>query len=280
MLLYAQKQITIPKFPTEADEAEWWYSHPEVATEIYTGCLSSRLSTPTTVETSARLNARAIFDAVCAGVGLVLLSPLLILAGFAVVLDDGWPILFGQERVGRGGTPFRMWKFRSMRARVPGRSITSGDDPRVTRVGRTLRKYKIDELPQLWNVVRGQMSLVGPRPEIPRFVNINDPVWHIVLQGRPGITDLASLVYRNEEKILAMSSDPEAYYTEVILPAKLQLNLRYAQARSFWRDVRLILLTVRYSVFASQFDVGRILGSLSMDLADCSLVLTCINPNN
>ena len=202
---------------------------------------------------------RTVFDAAAGSAGLILLSPFLLLAGVAIVLDDGWPMFFRQQRVGRSGRLFQLFKFRSMRTRLPGRSITAGDDPRLTRVGRILRKYKFDEMPQLWNVVKGEMSLVGPRPEILPFVNIDDPVWRTVLQLKPGITDLASLVYRNEEQILGCSSDPEGYYRETILPAKLALNLRYAQARSFRRDMKLILLSVRYSFFPSRFNPVSIL---------------------
>ncbi|SPF37329.1 Sugar transferase [Candidatus Sulfopaludibacter sp. SbA4] len=203
--------------------------------------------------------AGVVFDAMVSAGGLILFSPLLLLIAVAVVLEDGLPVFFQHERVGRGGRLFRLWKFRSMRTCVSGRSITSSDDPRVTRVGRILRKYKLDELPQLWNVVRGEMSLVGPRPEIPRFVNLDHPVWRDVLQLKPGITDLASLVYRNEEELLGRSDHPEAYYQEVILPAKLAFNVQYAQARSFWSDIKLILLTVRYSLFPSGFEPARVL---------------------
>lgn len=193
--------------------------------------------------------------------GLILLSPLLLLTAIGIVLDDGRPVFFRHQRVGRGGRLFRLLKFRSMRSCVPGCSITASGDPRLTRFGRLLRKYKIDELPQLWNVARGEMSLVGPRPEIPRFVNVNDPVWRAVLQVNPGITDLASLMYRNEEEILGRSSHPEDHYARVILPAKLALNLQYMQARSFWRDMKLIMLTIRYSFVPSGFESFRILRS-------------------
>ena len=207
-------------------------------------------------------------DAVVSAGGLILLSPLLLLVAIAVVLDDGLPVFFQHERVGRGGRLFRLLKFRSMRTRVAGRSITSSGDPRVTRAGRILRKYKLDELPQLWNVVRGEMSLVGSRPEIPRFVSLTDPLWHAVLQRKPGITDLASLVYRNEEELLGRSSHPEAYYKEAILPAKLALNLQYAKTRTFWSDIKLILLTVRYSLFPSGFEPARVLRSFPRIASD------------
>jgi len=200
--------------------------------------------------------------------GLILLSPLLLLAAIAVVLEDGPPVLFQQKRIGRGGKAFHLVKFRSMCTRVSSRSITSSGDPRVTRVGRILRKYKLDELPQLWNVVRWEMSLVGPRPEIPRFVSLNDPVWRAVLQLKPGVTDLASLVYRNEEELLGRSNHPEAYYQEVILPAKLALNVHYAQTRSFWSDIKLICLTIRYSLFPSGFEPARVLRSFPRIASD------------
>lgn len=205
--------------------------------------------------------ANSVFDAIVSATGMILLFPLLILVSITVVVEGGWPVFFRHERVGRGGRLFQLLKFRSMRTLVSGRSITSSNDPRVTRVGRVLRKYKLDELPQLWNVVRGEMSLVGPRPEIPRFVNLDDPVWRMVLRLKPGITDLASLVYRNEEEILGCSDHPEAYYNEVILPAKLALNLQYAQTRSFWSDIKLILLTIRYSFFPSGFEPTCVLRS-------------------
>jgi len=205
--------------------------------------------------------AGVVFDAIVSAGGLIVLSPILLLVAIAVVLEDGLPVFFQHERVGRGGRLFCLWKFRSMRTNLCGSSITSSDDPRVTRSGRVLRRYKIDELPQLWNVIRGEMSLVGPRPEIPRFVNFNDPVWRAVLGRKPGITDLASLAYRNEEKLLGRSSHPEDYYQEVILPAKLALNLQYAQTRSFWSDIKLILLTLRYSFFPSGFEPTGLLRS-------------------
>ena len=204
---------------------------------------------------------RAVLDTLAAAAGLILLSPLLLFAAIAIILEDGFPVLFRQTRVGRNGTYFQMLKFRSMRSGIPGWRITAGDDPRLTRVGRVLRSYKIDELPQLWNVVRGEMSLVGPRPEVPPFVDSSNPSWIAVLKVKPGITDLASLVYRNEEEILVRSSDPEAYYSNVVLPAKLALNLQYIQSRSFWRDLKLIILTLRYSFFPASFEPSRILRS-------------------
>ena len=220
------------------------------------------------VAKSERARARSIFDAMVSAAGLLLLSPLLLIAALAVVLEDGLPVFFWQSRVGRNGVFFQLVKLRSMSARARGRKITASGDPRLTRVGRVLRKYKVDELPQLWNVVRGEMSLVGPRPEVPAFVSVNDPIWRAVLQVRPGITDLASLVYRNEEEILGTRSNPEPYYRDVILPAKLALNLRYMQTRTFWRDIKLILLTVRYSFFPARFDSSAILQAFPAKATD------------
>jgi lipopolysaccharide/colanic/teichoic acid biosynthesis glycosyltransferase len=202
--------------------------------------------------------AAVVFERTVAALGLLILSPLLLFIGFLIAYEDGFPVLFRQTRVGRGGRGFSLVKFRSMRMRCVGARITAANDPRLTRFGAFLRRYKLDELPQLWSVVKGDMSLVGPRPEVPHFVGLDDPVWSEVLRVRPGITDLASLVYRQEEDLLARSSNPEAYYRDVVLPAKLALNLHYLQVRSFWRDVRLIVLTVRFSFVPAGFDASRV----------------------
>jgi lipopolysaccharide/colanic/teichoic acid biosynthesis glycosyltransferase len=202
--------------------------------------------------------ARTLFDRLAAAVGLVVLSPILLLAAVAIVLEDALPVFFRQIRVGCGGKTFQLWKFRSMRNGIPGTRITAANDARLTCVGRLLRKYKIDELPQLWNVLKGDMNLVGPRPEVPAFVDLPDPAWQKVLQVKPGITDLASLVYRHEEEILGRLSDAERYYRDGILPAKLALNDYYIQSRSFKLDLKLILLTVRYSFFPRGFDPERV----------------------
>ncbi len=201
---------------------------------------------------------RGLFDRAVALAGLVVFSPLLAGAAAAIWLEDGRPVLFRHIRIGLGGRPFALLKFRSMRKDSRGLSITAGGDPRITRAGRVLRRYKIDELPQLWNVLRGEMNLVGPRPEAPEYVDSRDPVWKSVLRHRPGITDLATLMYRNEEEVLAAAGEPERYYREVLLPAKLALNLRYAQTSSFTNDARLLLLTLRYSFFPLGFDPARI----------------------
>ncbi len=180
---------------------------------------------------------------------LVTLAPLFALLAVLILIDDGWPVFFAQERVGAGGKTFRIFKFRSMRHASSGRLITAAGDPRVTRVGAVLRKLKLDEIAQFFNVLRGDMSLCGPRPEVPRYVDMNDPVWQAVLRVRPGITDPASLCYLNEEELLARSGDPERTYRQTILPAKLQISLRYQSVRSLRTDLKLILMTARHSIW-------------------------------
>jgi lipopolysaccharide/colanic/teichoic acid biosynthesis glycosyltransferase len=195
----------------------------------------------------------------CATAGLLVLSPLLILLAATIVALDGTPVLFSQTRVGRHGIPFRIWKFRTMRTNSTGSSITSAGDPRVTATGAVLRKYKLDELPQLVNVVRGEMSLVGPRPEVPEYVSPESPTWQSVLQVRPGITDLATLVYRNEEDVLWSASNRDQYYRDHLQPRKLALNIAYLNNRNIWRDTRLIIASIRYSLFPGKFDPERVL---------------------
>lgn len=210
-----------------------------------------------------RTGIERLVEVACAAVGLLLLAPVLAVLGLLIFWDDGLPVFFSQKRVGRGGKLFRIWKFRTMRAGAPGSAVTAAGDRRVTRVGAWLRKFKLDELPQLYNVLKGDMSLIGPRPEVPEYVQLESPLWQAVLQVRPGITDLATLLHRDEEQILGATADPNAYYRESVLPAKLRLNLAYLRARSSRRDLRLILLTVRYSLFPQKFDrdyVKKILG--------------------
>jgi lipopolysaccharide/colanic/teichoic acid biosynthesis glycosyltransferase len=187
---------------------------------------------------------KRILDLVCAAFGIVIFSPFLLLIAALVKITSRGPILFTQERVGRAGIPFRLIKFRSMTADPSsnGPSITTSTDSRITRFGRFLRKTKLDEIPQLWNVIRGEMSLVGPRPEVPEFVR--ECVDYLpLLQVRPGITDPASIAYRHEESILAMQSDPERFYRERLLPQKLALSSEYVKKLSFRRDLSILILT-------------------------------------
>ena len=191
--------------------------------------------------------AKRLFDLLLAGFGLLLLSPLLIVIALWIKLDSPGPMMFLQERVGRNGRLFLIHKFRTMAADAPqrGPQITVGADTRITRAGRFLRSSKLDELPQLWDVWRGAMSLVGPRPEVPRYVALYPAtVRDIVLSVRPGITDAASLEYRDEARLLAEAADPERCYVEVLLPAKLALSARYVQTRSFVGDLRLVWRTL------------------------------------
>ncbi len=201
--------------------------------------------------------ARSFLERLAACLGLLALSPVLLVVAAAIAFERSGPVFFRQIRVGRQGKHFRLLKFRSMRG-GPGTQITGRRDDRITTVGRYLRRYKIDELPQLWNVVRGDMSLIGPRPEIPEFVDLGDAVWEEVLSVRPGITDLATLVYRDEESLFPSSVDPEKYYREAILPSKLALNLHYLRTRTLWSDLKLIVLTLWYSIFSREFDPQRI----------------------
>jgi len=178
--------------------------------------------------------------------GLLLLSPLLIVLALLVKLSSPGPVLYRQKRVGQAGKCFSIAKFRSMYADADknGLSITSTRDPRITPIGRTLRRLKLDELPQLWNVLRGDMSLVGPRPEVPSYVESYSPIQRQVLLLRPGITDPASIIYREEENLLGSQLDPERYYREIVLPDKLRLNLDYLRRLSFSYDLSLIARTV------------------------------------
>ena len=170
---------------------------------------------------------RQVIDICLSAIGLVVLSPLLLMIAWSIVWETGLPILFSQDRVGHNGKLFRLLKFRTMRSDTKGLSLTVSGDSRITTVGRFLRKFKLDEIPQLWNVVRAEMALVGPRPEVPEFVDLNQPIWRSVLRVRPGITDPVSITFRNEEKLLATSSNPIRYYRESILPAKLAMSLAF-----------------------------------------------------
>lgn len=191
------------------------------------------------------LLAKRTFDALAAALGLTLVAPLLLGIAIAVKLDSRGPALYHQLRVGRGGRTFRLHKFRTM---VPGADrssrITPGNDPRITRLGAFLRRTNLDELPQLWNVLVGDMSLVGPRPEVPEFVDLADPLWRQALLVRPGMTSPETLTLRREGEILATFTDPEKGYREVVLPAKLAQAAAYAEKRTFGGDLRVILATL------------------------------------
>ena len=188
------------------------------------------------------------FDVVCASAALLLLSPLLLAIALWVKIDSRGPVFFRQQRVGRGGALFRIHKFRSMcgDAATAGAQITVGADPRITRAGRFLRRTKLDELPQLLDVLTGSMSLVGPRPEVPRYVALYPAELRAkVLSVRPGITDPASLAYRDEGALLAHAADPERAYVEQVMPAKLRLSAQYVERMTLLGDVRLLAATLR-----------------------------------
>lgn len=193
-----------------------------------------------------QLAAKRAMDVLISGAALCVLWPVFLLIALAIVIDDPGPVFYRQVRVGRGGKEFRIFKFRSMIADADrkGLQITVGRDSRITRVGALLRKTKLDELAQLINVFLGQMSFVGPRPEVPRYVALYTPYQRQVLLVRPGITDYASIAYRNENDLLAGADDPERMYIEEIMPAKLELNMRYLHEISPLCDVKLIFKTI------------------------------------
>jgi lipopolysaccharide/colanic/teichoic acid biosynthesis glycosyltransferase len=194
--------------------------------------------------------AKRAFDLFWSAMGLIALSPVFLIIALWIKLHDGGPVFFRQERVGLNGKPFRIWKFRTMvvNAERLGAQLTVGRDPRITPIGHFLRKTKLDELPQLINVLVGEMSLVGPRPEVPRYVALYTPEQRQVLSLKPGITDLASVKYRDESTVLGHAEDPERCYVETVMPEKLRINLEYAAQASVWTDFRVILLTV-FSLF-------------------------------
>ena len=190
---------------------------------------------------------KRLFDLFFATAGMLLLLPFLALAAFWIRLDSPGPVLFRQVRVGRFGVPFSIFKFRTMcvDAEAKGRQITAGDDPRITRSGRWLRRHKLDELPQLLNVIRGEMSLVGPRPEVPRYVALYPPdVRDLILSVPPGITDFASIEYRDESTVLGKAADPEYTYIHEVMPVKLGYYVRYVTERTIWVDLKLIFATL------------------------------------
>lgn len=190
---------------------------------------------------------KRFFDIVASLLGLIVLSPLLLVVAIWVKLDSEGPVFFRQVRVGRYNKDFRIFKFRSMRVGSDkGSQVTiGGRDPRVTCSGYFIRKFKIDELPQLINVLVGDMSLVGPRPEVRHYVDYWTPEQMRVLDVRPGITDPASIRFRNENELLAKAKNPEKYYVEVIMPQKIKLYLDYVNQASFWYDLKLILQTFK-----------------------------------
>lgn len=188
---------------------------------------------------------KRIFDIIMSGLGLVFLSPVFLTIALWIKFDSPGPVFYRQVRVGRNNKDFKLLKFRSMRVGSDKKGLITvgGHDPRVTRSGYYIRKYKLDELPQLINVFLGDMSLVGPRPEVRKYVDMYTMEQLHVLDVRPGITDMASICYRNENELLAQASDPEMYYLNVVMPDKLRINLEYVKSHTFFGDCRLILKT-------------------------------------
>ena len=192
-------------------------------------------------------------EAAIALAGLVMAAPLIALAAIMIAVTSRGPVIFRQKRMGRKGRPFTMYKLRTMRATNTGPQVTAGDDVRVTPVGKFLRKTKLDELPELWNVLKGDMSLIGPRPEVPRYVDLDDPMWRLVLEARPGITDPMTLRLRNEEALLVgVEGDRERFYLEALLPFKLEGYLNYLRARSWRSDLKVLWRTIVAVVFPNK----------------------------
>lgn len=188
---------------------------------------------------------KRIFDVIASGLGLIVLSPLFLVLAVWIKLDSNGPVFYRQVRVGQNNKDFSIFKFRSMRVGADKGSLVTigGRDPRITRSGYFIRKFKFDELPQLINVFVGDMSLVGPRPEVRHYVDFWTPEQMHVLDVRPGITDPASIRFRNENELMEQAEDPEKYYIEVIMQEKLKLYLEYVQNHSFWGDIGLIFKT-------------------------------------
>ena len=189
---------------------------------------------------------KRLMDIVISGSALLVIWPVLLIVAIAIKIDDPGPVFYRQVRVGRGGKTFRIFKFRTMvvDADKKGLAITVGRDNRITRVGALLRKTKLDELAQLINVFTGEMSFVGPRPEVQKYVDLYTPYQRQVLLVRPGITDYASIAYRNENDMLAGAQDPERMYIDVIMPDKIELNMKYLREISPLADIRLIFGTI------------------------------------
>ena len=190
---------------------------------------------------------KRLFDLSCSLIGIIILSPLLLIISILVKIGSRGPIFYRSTRIGKGKKPFKLYKFRTLVSNADkiGGPSTSDDDPRMTGVGKFLRKYKLDELPQFFNVIKGEMSLVGPRPEIPEYAKLYNKKEQIIFDVKPGITDLASIWNSNEGALLKGSKDPEKEYLEKIRPKKVKLQIQYIQEKSFIGDLKIILKTLR-----------------------------------
>lgn len=189
---------------------------------------------------------KRLFDILASGIGIIVLSPLLLIIALRIKTGSDGPVFFKQVRVGKDGKEFEILKFRTMvvNAEKLGRQITVGADNRITKVGGFLRKYKLDELPQLFNVFKGDMSLVGPRPEVPRYVAMYTEEQRKVLSVKPGITDLASIRYRDENELLGKAENPDEFYINTIMPDKLALNMEYIKKSNVFYDIYIIIETI------------------------------------
>ena len=190
---------------------------------------------------------KRLFDLFFSFIGIVILSPIILVIFAAIKLYDNGPVFYKAPRIGLKGIPFKMIKFRTMiiNADKMGASSTKADDPRMTKPGSVLRKYKLDEIPQLFNVFAGKMSIVGPRPQVAWAVELCNEEERKILSVRPGITDYASIKFHNEEEILKGSEDPDKLYMEMIHPEKMRLSLEYVRNQSFFTDIKIIFLTIR-----------------------------------
>jgi len=220
---------------------------------------------------------KRIFDIFFSGLGLIISFPLCIIISLIVKLTSQGKVFFRQTRVGFNRKEFILIKFRTMHARQDkeGLFVTARNDDRITVIGKILRRSKLDELPELWNVFKGDMSLVGPRPEVPTFVETYKAEWEPVFSVRPGITDLATLQFRDEENVLRFAEDKNKVYLEIVIPLKMKLSLEYVEKRSFWFDVKILFLTVWGITF------GRFLGKPKDDRAEWAkqLILNQKNQN-
>src|SRR5215471_3712914 len=198
-------------------------------------------------------------EAAIALAGLVMVAPLIALAAIAIAVTSRGPVIFRQKRLARKGRIFTMYKLRTMRMANSGPQVTAGDDVRITPVGKFLRKTKLDELPELWNVLKGDMSLIGPRPEVPRYVDLEDRMWRLVLEARPGIADPMTLLLRNEEALLVeVKGDRERFYLETLLPFKLEGYLNYLKARSWRSDLKVLWQTIVAVAFPNKTSLTTI----------------------
>jgi lipopolysaccharide/colanic/teichoic acid biosynthesis glycosyltransferase len=223
----------------------------------------------TSIRTAYYRPMKRFFDLLCSGIGFAILSPLFVVISVFIKLDSPGPVLFKQERIGRGFRPFFIYKFRTMRhtAHRSGLQITAGGDTRITRIGHLLRNTKMDEWPQLINVLRGQMSLVGPRPEVRKYVEWYKDDYKRILSVRPGITDISSITFRDEESMLGGLDDPEHYYVHSLLPEKMRLAEEYIQHASLSYDVKLMLKTL-YKVMLPSKESRRKAASFRENVSD------------